>query len=56
MVTIYWVGLGVMLLAFVLTWFFRVPPLRTRSAMQEKADAAKSVASETPGAAEGMLG
>lgn len=55
-VTIYWVGLGVMLLAFVLTWFFRVPPLRTRSAMQEKADAAKSVASETPGAAEGMLG
>ena len=39
-VTIYWVGLGVMLLAFVITWFFRVPPLRTRSALQEKADAA----------------
>jgi EmrB/QacA subfamily drug resistance transporter len=39
-VTIYWVGLGVILLAFVLTWFFRVPPLRQRSALQERADAA----------------
>jgi EmrB/QacA subfamily drug resistance transporter len=37
-VTIYWVGLGVMLLAFVITWFFKVPPLRTRSALQEKSD------------------
>ena len=41
-VTIYWVGLGVILLAFVLTWFFRVPPLRQRSALQERADAAGS--------------
>ncbi|MGN6407580.1 MAG: MDR family MFS transporter [Curtobacterium sp.] len=38
-VTIYRVGLGVILLAFVLTWFFRVPPLRQRSALQERADA-----------------
>jgi len=37
-VTIYWVGLGVMLLAFVITWFFKVPPLRERSALQEIAD------------------
>ena len=37
-VTIYWVGFGVMLLAFVLSWFYRVPPLRTRSALQEKSD------------------
>lgn len=37
-VTIYWTGLAVMLLAFVITWFFRVPPLRTRSALQEKSD------------------
>ena len=37
-VTIYWVGLAVMLVAFVITWFFRVPPLRTRSALQEKSD------------------
>jgi hypothetical protein len=37
-VTIYWVGLGVMLLAFMFTWFFKVPPLRTRSALEEKSD------------------
>jgi hypothetical protein len=37
-VAIYWVGLGVILLAFVLTWFFKVPPLRQRSALQERAD------------------
>ncbi len=48
-VTIYWVGLGVILLAFVLTWFFRVPPLRQRSALQERADAAGS-ASDGPDA------
>ena len=53
-VTIYWVGLGVMLLAFVLTWFFRVPPLRTRSALQERADGARE--GHAPSAAEGMLG
>ena len=53
-VSIYWVGLGVMVLAFVLTWFFRVPPLRTRSAMQERADG--EAEGHTPSAAEGMLG
>jgi hypothetical protein len=37
-VQIYWVGLIVLLVAFVLTWFFRVPPLRQRSALQEQAD------------------
>lgn len=37
-VTIYWTGLGVMFLAFVVTLFYRVPPLRTRSALQEKSD------------------
>ncbi|MCE1173676.1 MAG: MFS transporter [Propionibacteriales bacterium] len=35
-VTIYWVGLGVMLLAFTFTWFYDVPPLRRRSALEEK--------------------
>lgn len=29
-----------MLLAFVITWFFRVPPLRTRSALEERTAAA----------------
>ena len=37
-VTIYWVALGVMLVAFVIALFYRVPPLRTRSALQEKSD------------------
>jgi hypothetical protein len=39
-IIIYWVALGVILLAFVLTWFFRVPPLRNVSALQERANAA----------------
>ncbi len=40
-VVVYYVGLGVILLAFVLTWFFRVPPLRKVSALQEQANAQK---------------
>lgn len=39
---IYWVGFGVLMLAFALSWFFRAPPLRTRSALQERADDAAS--------------
>jgi EmrB/QacA subfamily drug resistance transporter len=39
-VAIYWVGFGVIVLAFILSWFFKVPPLRQRSALQEQADAA----------------
>jgi hypothetical protein len=39
LVTLYWVGFGVILLAFVLTWFFKVPPLRA-TALQEQADKA----------------
>jgi EmrB/QacA subfamily drug resistance transporter len=37
-VGIYWIGLGVILLAFILTLFFRVPPLRGKSALQQRAD------------------
>ena len=37
---IYWVGFGVLLLAFLLSWFFKAPPLRRVSALQEQADAA----------------
>jgi EmrB/QacA subfamily drug resistance transporter len=37
-VSIYWIGLGVILLAFVLSLFFRVPPLRKTSALQQQAD------------------
>ncbi len=39
-VSIYWIGLGVILLAFVLSIFFRVPPLRKTSALQQRADEA----------------
>ena len=39
-VTIYWVGMSVLLVAFVLSLFFRVPPLRDRSALQQQADEA----------------
>jgi hypothetical protein len=39
-IEIYWVGMLVILLAFVITWFFRVPPLRKVSALQQRADAA----------------
>nr|WP_286346827.1 MDR family MFS transporter [Frondihabitans sucicola] len=37
-VSIYWVGLGVVLLAFILSLFFKVPPLRQHSALQEQAN------------------
>jgi len=37
-VSIYWIGLGVILLAFILTLFFKVPPLRKTSALQQRAD------------------
>lgn len=37
-VQIYLVGLLVVLVAFVISWFFTVPPLRQRSALQEQAD------------------
>lgn len=46
---IYWVGLGVILLAFVLSWFFRVPPLRQQSGLQSQADSAREEL-ETAGA------
>jgi len=37
-VTVYWVGFAVILLAFILSWFFKAPPLRKSSALQEQAD------------------
>ncbi len=36
--TVYWTAMGVVLLAFVLALFFRTPPLRAKSALQEAAD------------------
>ncbi|WP_431279109.1 MDR family MFS transporter [Leifsonia poae] len=37
-VTVYWVALLVVLIAFILTLFFKTPPLRAKSALQEAAD------------------
>jgi len=37
-VSVYWVAMAVVLLAFVLSLFFRTPPLRAKSALQEAAD------------------
>lgn len=34
---IYWIGFGVIAFTFVLSWFFKVPPLRERSALEERA-------------------
>ncbi|HEY8320136.1 MAG TPA: DHA2 family efflux MFS transporter permease subunit [Amnibacterium sp.] len=50
-VQIYWVGLIVLLIAFVIALFFKVPPLRQRSALQEQADNAD--AEDTLGVAAG---
>ena len=43
-VTVYWVAMGVALIAFVLTLFFRTPPLRAKSALQESADSERKAA------------
>lgn len=45
-VVVYWVGLCVMLLAFVITWFFRPPPLRRVSALQEAANQERAARQE----------
>ncbi|MGN6743189.1 MAG: MDR family MFS transporter, partial [Amnibacterium sp.] len=57
-VQIYWVGLIVLLVAFVITWFFKVPPLRQRSALQEQADhaAAKDAVAVSAGSAAAEAG
>jgi EmrB/QacA subfamily drug resistance transporter len=39
-VQIYWIGLGVIGLAFILALFFRVPPMRKTSALQQRDDEA----------------
>ncbi len=43
-ITVYTIGLGVILIAFVLSLFFRVPPLRKTSALQQRADEAGTTA------------
>lgn len=45
-VTVYGVALAVVLIAFVITWFFRVPELRNRSALEEKAELRENASTE----------
>jgi EmrB/QacA subfamily drug resistance transporter len=46
-VTVYWVALFVVLIAFILTLFFKTPPLRAKSALQEAADDKAEADAET---------
>jgi len=51
-VSIFWVALAVVLVAFVLSWFLKATPLRAKSALQENADndaalSAKAAADQT---------
>ncbi|GAA1351388.1 MDR family MFS transporter [Falsarthrobacter nasiphocae] len=45
--TIYWVGFGVITLAFLLSWFFKVPELRTTSGLQSRANTAREAQAAT---------
>jgi EmrB/QacA subfamily drug resistance transporter len=53
-ITIYWIALGVVLLAFVLSFFLKAAPLRQHSALQENA-AADLLAQEEAAAAGALL-
>ncbi|MFE4948928.1 MDR family MFS transporter [Leifsonia sp. NPDC056665] len=52
-VQVYWVAMIVVLVAFVLSLFFRTPPLRAKSALQEAADASAEAAAAREGAEAG---
>jgi EmrB/QacA subfamily drug resistance transporter len=51
-VSVFWIALAVILVAFVLSFFLKAPPLRAKSALQENADvAAAAMAVEAEAAA-----
>ena len=50
-VQVYWVAMIVVLVAFVLSLFFKTPPLRAKSALQEAADAKSDAAAAEAAAA-----
>ncbi len=52
-VAVYWIGLLVVVVAFVLSWFVKAVPLRQKSAMQEAADENAAIMAEK---AAGMTG
>ncbi len=52
-VAVYWIGLVVVVVAFILSWFVKAVPLRQKSAMQEAADENAAIMAEK---AAGMTG
>jgi HAMP domain-containing protein len=42
-VTVFWVSLLIILVAFILSWFLKATPLRAKSALQEVADADEAI-------------
>ncbi|GAA4137173.1 MDR family MFS transporter [Leifsonia shinshuensis] len=52
-VQVYWVAMFVVLVAFILSLFFKTPPLRAKSALQEAADASAEAAAAREGAEAG---
>jgi hypothetical protein len=54
-VMIFWVALGVVLVAFVLSWFLKTAPLRAKSALQENADNDAALAAQAAADATGAL-
>ncbi|UDF14697.1 MFS transporter [Antiquaquibacter oligotrophicus] len=54
-VTVYWVALAVVAVAFILSFFLRPAPLRQKSALQEAADAEAAVQADLAAAQTGAL-
>ena len=54
-VSVYWVGLGVVVLAFILSLFLKTAPLRQKSALQENADNDAAVLAQEAADATGAL-
>ncbi|MGX5681130.1 MDR family MFS transporter [Schumannella luteola] len=54
-VTVYWVGLVVVLIAFVLSFFLKTQPLRAKSALQENAENEAAIAAQLAAAEAGAL-
>ena len=54
-VSIFWVALAVVLVAFVLSWFLKATPLRAKSALQESADNDAALAAQAAAAQTGAL-
>ncbi|CAN5366457.1 MDR family MFS transporter [soil metagenome] len=54
-VSIYWVGLAVVLVAFVLSFFLKAAPLRAKSALQENSDNEAAIAAQAAAAEMGAM-